>query len=344
MEPTPEDLSDVYTTVGLTIISPIVSLSLNFFFYGLYIIVFGAALHSFRTRRASNAPLSKLYVWLTVSLFVLSSIYVGVFWWMYVNQAIVYFTAAKTNALDRFVQYLTDDKARTGAWTTLAVTSALVNILAEAMLIHRCFHIWNSSKVTLILLASISLVLNGIGLGGAMAMGISFPDKPENATLFAAGTSISNAYALVNAVFNSFITIITAGRIWWITRQVRAEMGNVAGQRYSTVIAIILESGILYPICQLIDIIPEYAIDPNVNGIVPVDLSSVVVQAVGIAPTLILVRAAYGKTAETPHQAVSTLSFANSHMLERNDTENVHALHEVDVDVERYQATRSGRK
>ncbi|KAK1221842.1 hypothetical protein PQX77_015342 [Marasmius sp. AFHP31] len=131
---TAEDIVAVYTTVTATVISPIACLSvsnvypnfgnvprstlrtsakLSFFVYGIYIIIFGSALRVLHKRRSSEYPLSALYYWWIVSLFVLATIYVALICWLYVNQAVVYFTAAKTRVYERFLQYLKDDKPKT---------------------------------------------------------------------------------------------------------------------------------------------------------------------------------------------------------------------------------------
>ncbi|KAL0066638.1 hypothetical protein AAF712_006239 [Marasmius tenuissimus] len=110
---TAEDIVAVYTTATGTVISPIASLSLSFFVYGMYIIIFGSALRVLHKRRSSEHPLSALYYWWTISLFVLATTYVALICWLYVNQAVIYFTAAKTRAFERFLQYLKDDKPKT---------------------------------------------------------------------------------------------------------------------------------------------------------------------------------------------------------------------------------------
>ncbi|KAK7032485.1 hypothetical protein VNI00_013053 [Paramarasmius palmivorus] len=104
-----------------------------------------------------------------------------------------------------------------------------------------------------------------------------------------------------------------AGRIWWITRQARQLMGQRINSKYRTIIAIILESGSIYPTSIIVYlIIANTLYYTNTAGILPIDLYPVVWQAAGIAPTLIIVRAGSGKSVETVDQVVSTLHFADA--------------------------------
>ncbi|ESK88858.1 hypothetical protein Moror_17058 [Moniliophthora roreri MCA 2997] len=63
--------------------------------------------------------------------------------------------------------------------------------------------------------------------------------------------------------------------------------------------------------------------DPARKGNIPVDLFPVVYQTAGIAPTLIIVRAASGRAIESVDQAVSTLRFGDGVGVERSTLRTV---------------------
>uniref|UniRef100_A0A0W0G3F0 Uncharacterized protein n=1 Tax=Moniliophthora roreri TaxID=221103 RepID=A0A0W0G3F0_MONRR len=76
---------------------------------------------------------------------------------------------------------------------------------------------------------------------------------------------------------------------------------------------ITLESGILYPIFLATYVVYTLLLDPDAGGSIPFQLFIVTYQVAGIAPTLIIIRAARGKTVEhtSMNQVVSSLHFAN---------------------------------
>ncbi|KAJ8088139.1 hypothetical protein PM082_013690 [Marasmius tenuissimus] len=91
---------------------------------------------------------------------------------------------------------------------------------------------------------------------------------------------------LASAVVNVLVTLLTAGRIWWVNRQSQAHLGvseKKDTRKLSTAIRIILESGIIYPVVMAIQIT---AGEPRNGGSPSVDLTSVVVlSAVRTMPT-----------------------------------------------------------
>ncbi|KAI3617020.1 hypothetical protein WG66_004208 [Moniliophthora roreri] len=107
--------------------------------------------------------------------------------------------------------------------------------------------------------------------------------------------------------------LLATGRIWWISREARKHMGPAIKTKYNIIVAIILESGILYPIFLTTSTIYALLADPDAHGIAPFSVMIVTYQVAGIAPTLIIIRAAGGKTVEhtSMNQVVSSLHFAN---------------------------------
>uniref|UniRef100_A0A0W0EV98 Uncharacterized protein n=1 Tax=Moniliophthora roreri TaxID=221103 RepID=A0A0W0EV98_MONRR len=75
-----------------------------------------------------------------------------------------------------------------------------------------------------------------------------------------------------------------------------------------------LESGILYPIFTIANNVYNFLVDPKTSGSALFSFSVVMYQVAGIAPTLIIIQKAGGKTIEqtSMNQIVSSLHFANS--------------------------------
>uniref|UniRef100_A0A0W0FUP5 Uncharacterized protein n=1 Tax=Moniliophthora roreri TaxID=221103 RepID=A0A0W0FUP5_MONRR len=112
---------------------------------------------------------------------------------------------------------------------------------------------------------------------------------------------------------NIILTLLTAGRIWWISQEACRHMGPAIKTKYNTTVAIILEGGILYPIFLTTTVIYILLVDSDNTGSTPFSLFLVTYQVAGIAPTLIIICAAGGKTVEhtTMNQVVSSLHFAD---------------------------------
>ncbi|KAJ8092929.1 hypothetical protein PM082_023565 [Marasmius tenuissimus] len=106
------------------------------------------------------------------------------------------------------------------------------------------------------------------------------------------------------------LTFMTGGRIWWITRQARKSLGKPIQRYYKTIVAVIIESGILYAGTLLISVVVDLSSDPKTRYL-PFELSVIPVLLSGLAPTLIIVRAAHGKTVDSVEQmiSVSTIRF-----------------------------------
>ncbi|KAJ8091062.1 hypothetical protein PM082_024672 [Marasmius tenuissimus] len=180
------------------------------------------------------------------------------------------------------------------------------------MLIHRCYVVWFGNKWVGITLLVLSVVLNSVGLAGCIMFTIGFRDTrfPEHIVLLLKGNNINNGYLIANVIFNSLLTALTAGRIYAISREARKFLGDDGiNKTYKTVVAVIIESGLIYPTSLIIYIVILLRLDPNNQSLLPVDLSPLFMQAAGIAPTLIIVRALQGKTTDSVDQVVS----ANNH-------------------------------
>ncbi|THU81885.1 hypothetical protein K435DRAFT_935254, partial [Dendrothele bispora CBS 962.96] len=71
----------------------------------------------------------------------------------------------------------------------------------------------------------------------------------------------------------------TAGRIWWLSRQTRSLVGRANVRNYNTIVAVILESGITYPLALITDTCLVFTVDSSINGVVPIVTTPVVWQA-----------------------------------------------------------------
>ncbi|KAK1230793.1 hypothetical protein PQX77_006107 [Marasmius sp. AFHP31] len=78
-----------------------------------------------------------------------------------------------------------------------------------------------------------------------------------------------------------------ASRIWWLSRKAREFLGSGTRSLYMRVLAIIIESGLLYPVSSFVAI----GLKQSASEIgVPIELMPTVTLIAGIAPALMIVR------------------------------------------------------
>ncbi|ESK84953.1 hypothetical protein Moror_9235 [Moniliophthora roreri MCA 2997] len=237
---------------------------------------------------AKDRPNRLLYLAWTIVLFVLAILANTFESWDYIHAAIVSFVAAKTKEYEPFTEYATSYQLKTIRNSIIVLLAPLINITADSMLIHRCYIIWGSLRRVAFPLIFGSFVVNALGITSIVVMTKGQLDTSieSNLALLDKGITLNNGYVLKQPIPRNtkLIELLAAGRIWWITRQARQLMDQGIDHKYKTIVAIILESGILYPTAIVIYlIIVNTLYHTNTAGIPPVDFYPVVWQAAGIA-------------------------------------------------------------
>ncbi|EEB89087.1 hypothetical protein MPER_12862 [Moniliophthora perniciosa FA553] len=106
----------------------------------------------------------------------------------------------------------------------------------------------------------------------------------------------------VNVLTNLVLTGLLAGRIWYIRHTNSKLLGRVYTKRYSALIAIILESGALYPLFLIANIVLTFGDFPVKQRLRIFHAAAIISNLLGlvaaIAPTLIVVRAGLGISIE----------------------------------------------
>ncbi|KAF7350789.1 hypothetical protein MSAN_01640400 [Mycena sanguinolenta] len=154
-----------------------------------------------------------------------------------------------------------------GSFTMYVVS----NIIADGLLIYRCYVIWSNNVLVTIL--PILMLIASTVLGLISTFDFSLSSDP------CFGVSLAT---------NVLVTVLTAGRIWWISYYSRAYLKTAATRRYVSAMVILVESGILYS-ANLLAVLIVCRI-PSVSYYSDV-LLQMQYQIMGIAPTLIIVRA-----------------------------------------------------
>ncbi|KAE9404702.1 hypothetical protein BT96DRAFT_916595 [Gymnopus androsaceus JB14] len=183
----------------------------------------------------------------------------------------------------------------------------VANTVADAILLSRCYFIWGSRKTIIVgpaILCGINLGLEIASLVLEIEGDISTVTRslrngsPDNIT----ATIIIFAFVGGTIFANTLLTGLIAGRIWRLSQinNCYPELDKVNKARINSkqiyrLVAIIIESGALYPISIIVALVIELQIHMDVDR-----LLLIVAQTMGIAPTLILVRVDLGSSIESP--------------------------------------------
>ncbi|KAF9061718.1 hypothetical protein BDP27DRAFT_1428643 [Rhodocollybia butyracea] len=273
------------------------SLIFQFLFYGAYIIL-GSIYVSLQLqqRKVDKKFQHPFYPVSLLVLFVLATggIIVSVYDVENIIQEFILleFTSQDPNArLENLVNYRTATKVLYGT----------ANSVADGILVYRCYHVWNG-KIWIPLIPAVLSVVNA-----AISYAATATIKIGADELFATGQSnevnigdrLDYIFLGVNVFNNLLLTGLIAGRMWWSNR-VHSRLLGIDGQdkRLNAIVSMFVESGTLYPIALVVCLIIQ------VKGSVAT-MHPILLQIVGIAPTLIMVRTSLGLSASggSPHRS-----------------------------------------
>ncbi|KAF7357100.1 hypothetical protein MSAN_01304100 [Mycena sanguinolenta] len=157
------------------------------------------------------------------------------------------------------------------------------NLLTDLLFLYRCHVIWDSRGIILILPGAFILATCSLSFVVDSYEHILDPRVP---------------YGMAG-VTNAILTCLTAGRIWYKSREAATVNGNAFRRRYHTAIGMIVESGALYSLVLLLQIVAWSFPLPFISGTETLIVFrgvciGLVEQMVNIIPTLIFVRVGMG--------------------------------------------------
>ncbi|KAG7094668.1 hypothetical protein E1B28_005489 [Marasmius oreades] len=323
-----DDHISPFLTVESVLIEPIATLSSMLFLYGMYTVFFGLSVHVL-SRRARVG--SKFYLGWTTTLFVLATVYTVLYTWAPIRAAIIFFRAATTKSYTPALSFLSGDDGKTAHNAADMTVPILVQLLILCLQVFPCIsaggiviivanvkvHYSDSpllynlelEQICHVPLAFMAFVFNGITLGCSIVDALGVSDYTKYANLRLTAYEIENGNEVAYTIFHLILTFMIGGRILWISREARRLMGRTTRGRYNAIVAVIVESGVLYAATITAMLVIRYVSDPDAHGPVPIHLDAVATQVSGIAPTLVIVRVAYGNSVESVDQMVSALEF-----------------------------------
>ncbi|KAF9062348.1 hypothetical protein BDP27DRAFT_1451804 [Rhodocollybia butyracea] len=214
---------------------------------------------------------------------------------------------------------------------------AIAGILSDAMMIHRCYHLWNSRKSVIILP---SLLLIGICITWIVLEALAMKGVPKKLDDFhtssgepsnlAAALPTANLTALFTSrvygsaalVENIILTVLMAGRVWWLERRMRniLNVDKNKTQVSQSLLSPILQSGALNLIFLSICV---GAYEPSQFS-VPFLTPSALTQVLGISSTLIVLSIGIGLAPDSRSRMADeekqTISMAPDYLGEAHPT------------------------
>ncbi|THU93799.1 hypothetical protein K435DRAFT_967145 [Dendrothele bispora CBS 962.96] len=299
-------------------------------FYGCYAVLFGIAVSIFLRRQKLPIRAPRWYPWALVILFVLSTIVTIA---DLVSNALEFYEGFELGGISKSMttQDMQILDLKLGFITKIGYL--LANIVGDSILIHRCYVVWSSSWTVIIAPIVISITSNCIGFAAIiMTIVIAFGGLQRSQILSLTGHADKMLFAFMslNVINNVLLTGLIAGKIWSIMNAVdkimsQNQRGPKLGKRYQPTVALVLESGVLYPISVLIFEILSRRVSP-----IP-SLYQVMTQLAGIAPTLIIVRVGLGVSVNSVNDSVTSLrnaseSGSRSRLATVNIADNVESL------------------
>ncbi|KAF7364965.1 hypothetical protein MVEN_00367300 [Mycena venus] len=159
------------------------------------------------------------------------------------------------------------------------------NAVADGLFAYRCYLIWGPAYNKQIITLPLILLLVTTALGSITA----YSNNIRYAGKAVVDSRIGFAFAIMT---NLSLTGLTAGRVWWTRRELRIVGQDKFAQRYTTAIAVLLESGIAYCVFLILVILAlSYGRSDTSRGSAWAAVSyGAAGQLVNIVPTVFIVR------------------------------------------------------
>ncbi|KAF8841428.1 hypothetical protein BDN67DRAFT_967187 [Paxillus ammoniavirescens] len=150
----------------------------------------------------------------------------------------------------------------------------------QALLLHRCFIIWNWRKLIVMPMTTLFLAM--------VATSIVIIAQSSGAVFYNINTQL--AYLSIEVGMTVIYTVLVTGRLLVLRQRMKQVLEREHFRTYETVATMVIESAAMYSVLGVIFIV-AFAIGSNVSNLVFLSISHVQ----GIAQLLIIIRVAQGR-------------------------------------------------
>uniref|UniRef100_A0A0W0FR76 Uncharacterized protein n=1 Tax=Moniliophthora roreri TaxID=221103 RepID=A0A0W0FR76_MONRR len=269
---------DDHLTFSSIVVGPIIVLGLQLPLYGFYCIVIRLALQELRKSKMKTREY-QFHRTCLLALFILASINVPTSTVRVIGRSAYGFYTLQ----DRVVS---DSKVTAVLGFILDLFTALILFLVstfvDAILIFRCYAVWGF-RLRIVIAPIIGCI--AVDVLGMTMLGLRLRYGTDE--IWSSRTQLGiGVYLIGNACMNILLTLMIAGRIRWTAREARGSLSGTYLQWHKMISSLIIESGFLFPTVLVCGIF--FNVTPSLYGW---DLTPLLIQVAGIAPTLIIVRA-----------------------------------------------------
>ncbi|KAF5343923.1 hypothetical protein D9758_012129 [Tetrapyrgos nigripes] len=254
------------------------SLAVNYLLYGAYLLLFSTCVYILVQRQR------RYVVFYLVSMSIL--------FLLATTQTILY-TITDLHSLLIELGLRDDVSLRSILQSTIRGLFILSNAMGDMVLLHRCFVVWNHKPAVLVVPTIMAVINNALAIAAVISNATGKYTGSGDSASAAFGGYVMFAFFSLNIATNVLLTLLIAGRIWWLRREVVGYLGSAVNKRYLMTIHIIIESGLIYPLALILELILN-----SDTGIEFHTRFSILTQVVGIAPTSIIVRTGLGIAVE----------------------------------------------
>ncbi|TFY71565.1 hypothetical protein EVG20_g1450 [Dentipellis fragilis] len=275
--------------------------------FGLYVALFAGSIYILRDKQPNN----RFYLTTSIAMFILCSAL------MLLNLTQFLLTpefVANSQCIGSLCVSCTLPQTQTRLNETiiqnffniiLDFVFGLAQIIADGLLIFRCYILWKEKKWIVIaplvlLLANTACTLGQAGcdiiiynLRREIPLSQRVP-PPYYIQISNLDSAFSIATMPLSLATNLVASALIISRILWMAKKLERTLGVSAGTRYRSAVTMIIESGAMWSISIVVFLI-TYFTAPNYHGIPGYAMQ----QLMGIAPTLIIVRVGLGKSIES---------------------------------------------
>jgi len=271
------------------------------FMFGINTLIYGTCLYYTLDRK--NLRTSS---WITLT-------YITVMYGL----AVVYFWASVEYTLDMYVNdrnfpggplgYATEGPITTELFTG-SLVFVLINVVGDALLLFRCWMVWNKSILFILVPAltyCASVVCGALTVQSSSALQFTLP------------------YFGLSTGLNILLTLMIAGKLLWARRSIVAALGSQHASLYTSVAAMVIESAFLNAVASGTNI--ALLATGSIAANIALGTQS---QVMCICPMLILIRVARGHaySQEAITAASTNLDFSHGGSTKASSTRNVKAL------------------
>ncbi|KAF7367801.1 hypothetical protein MSAN_00844300 [Mycena sanguinolenta] len=267
-----------FTTYWRNMLFSLYATSTTLLLYGIYALLF---ILSLRTARRPNASEKRIFIVTTYTMFLLAT-----------AQMILWFCT--TGISVRIVQDLIQQNTVESSlrlWriyfqfdVAQNIVFVINNCATDLLFLYRCYIIWGSRWRVITLPALCILVTVVLGI----VVTVSYDSMTQVHYID------RRAPFIMNVVTNAILVCLTAGRVWWMQREIRILIGAASPPRYAAVVSMILESGSIYWLCLILQVVAQSLAPSSASSIFLGLSTGLTQQVVNIAPTLLVVRAKWG--------------------------------------------------